>query len=738
MSFLAKIKKKGVKGSFYSIYIRYRKPVLKKYLRRFYDKHNGIPSDSEFLSRIKPTFFAGQKNLTGEQKSAFFTEYQEKKNSRVFLITQSEIPEIKRILLREFPGEVEETISKADDICDHKFNWLCPNAPVFSGKIQWHSNFEDDRIWPMDNYIDLDYSGEKRPGDVRQVWELNRHQYFVTLGKAYVLTGNEKYSKEFVDQLTDWIETNPVPYGINWLHSQETALRMQSWIWSYYFFRNSALFTKELKLLFFKMIYKHAEYTYWHLSRNPVTHNHLISEICGLIIFCFLFPEFKNSEKWFNEMMRIYNREIEKQIWEDGPSGELSTNYHLFVLDSLLIVKALLNKNGISLPLKTDNRIEKMIEYSMFMTRPDGTIPKFGDNDSGRAYRLVNLNPEDRRSYLSTGTVFYKRGDFKFVSSGFSVETLLLLGSNGFNIYNSVESREPDKKSSFFTGAGIGYFRNDWTEKSDYFAFRGGPTSLRNNVSTSHNHADFLSFEFYSKGKNIFIDPGTYLYGKDDRWRFYFRKTMAHNTVEIDGNDSLNVTASRFGVPEMYKSVLNNLICRDEFDFIDMTVLSYKGIGIQHRRKVIYYKTKFLLISDILYGEEKRKVKANFNCPQENISFGEKEVIIRTDETDGFRLIPVIENDFKISLSSGSYDPVDGWFAPRYGELQKINKLVIFAESDFPVVLSYIVVPLNMDFNMLNLSVNPEKQNFHFNLGGEIYQIESDRDVRIAKNSEWN
>ena len=35
----------------------------------------------------------------------------------------------------------------------------------------------------------------------------------------------------FVDELKDWIENNPIPFGINWLHSQETALRMQSWIW---------------------------------------------------------------------------------------------------------------------------------------------------------------------------------------------------------------------------------------------------------------------------------------------------------------------------------------------------------------------------------------------------------------------------------------------------------------------------------------------------------------------------
>ena len=104
--------------------------------------------------------------------------------------------------------------------------------------------------WPLDFFMDLDYSSEKRPGDVREVWELNRHQFFITLGKAYFITSDEKYAKKFSELINDWIDKNPCGYGINWLHSQETGIRMMSWIWAFYFFKTLKNFNEKLKINF--------------------------------------------------------------------------------------------------------------------------------------------------------------------------------------------------------------------------------------------------------------------------------------------------------------------------------------------------------------------------------------------------------------------------------------------------------------------------------------------------------
>ena len=51
----------------------------------------------------------------------------------------------------------------------------------------------------------------------------------------------------------------------------------------------------------------------------------------------------------------------------------------------------------------------------------------------------------------------------------------------------------------------------------------------------AHAHADALSVEVRYGGVDVLADPGTYCYHGEPAWRSYFRSTIAHNTVELDG-----------------------------------------------------------------------------------------------------------------------------------------------------------------------------------------------------------
>ena len=68
-------------------------------------------------------------------------------------------------------------------------------------------------------------------GDHKVTWELNRHQHLVTLAKARLLSGDEKYTRELMAQWRSWIKANPYPLGINWGSTLEVAFRSLSWIW---------------------------------------------------------------------------------------------------------------------------------------------------------------------------------------------------------------------------------------------------------------------------------------------------------------------------------------------------------------------------------------------------------------------------------------------------------------------------------------------------------------------------
>ena len=53
----------------------------------------------------------------------------------------------------------------------------------------------------------------------------------------------------------------------------------------------------------------------------------------------------------------------------------------------------------------------------------------------------------------------------------------------------------------------------------------------------AHAHADALAVEVRYDGTDVLADPGTYCYHGEPRWRSYFRSTLAHNTIEVGGQD---------------------------------------------------------------------------------------------------------------------------------------------------------------------------------------------------------
>ena len=403
-----------------------------------------------------------------------FVDYLRKREVRKFFLNPGEIGSSTRIIDEEHEEWREATIRRANEICEHNFQFLIPGLR-FGDRVGWLSNLIDERRWELRYWRDIDYESEKRIGDVRQIWELNRHQYFITLGKAYWYTGGEKYAKEFVSQMRDWIENNPYGQSVNWVHAQEIALRIISWIWAYYFFCNSLNFTVEDQIQFFKSLYVQTEFLRKHLSDTTFsTHNHIISEAAGLAMMAIMFPEFKKSKLWWRDGVDRLEKELKRQICEDGVSGETSTNYHFFVLDSFLQIWILLKKNGYQYSPEMDQMLEKMIEFSMYICRPDGTVPIIGDSDSGRGIRLDDLNGDDRRSYLSTGAVLFDRPDMKGVAGKFYEESLWLLGLEGYWKFGQLSSIKPKNLTVLYPDSGFCIIRSDWSDKASQFIFRGG------------------------------------------------------------------------------------------------------------------------------------------------------------------------------------------------------------------------------------------------------------------------
>ncbi|CAM5456719.1 hypothetical protein SANTM175S_04109 [Streptomyces antimycoticus] len=63
----------------------------------------------------------------------------------------------------------------------------------------------------------------------------------------------------------------------------------------------------------------------------------------------------------------------------------------------------------------------------------------------------------------------------------------------------------------------------------------GGPHGFLS--IAAHAHADALSVEVRHDGVDVLADPGTFCYHGQPGRRRYFRSTLGHNTLQVDGGD---------------------------------------------------------------------------------------------------------------------------------------------------------------------------------------------------------
>ena len=86
---------------------------------------------------------------------------------------------------------------------------------------------------PLEFGLDLDYRDAARVGDIKYLWEINRHLELVTLAQAWHLTADEGYAQGAKILVDSWLEACPYPKGANWCASLEHAIRLVNWAFAW-------------------------------------------------------------------------------------------------------------------------------------------------------------------------------------------------------------------------------------------------------------------------------------------------------------------------------------------------------------------------------------------------------------------------------------------------------------------------------------------------------------------------
>ncbi|MEN6328051.1 MAG: alginate lyase family protein [Syntrophomonas sp.] len=552
----------------------------------------------------------------------------------------------------------EQTIIRyADSICRGKMEIL-GRYTDFSDGIKWHSDFTCGYEWDSDLYHNDIKFGNVSNADIKTPWELGRLQFLYPVMTAYELTKEKRYLDYVTSTIKDWMEKNLPKLGPGWACTMDVGIRAANLCVIYNWLQQQDALDKNLALEIFRSLYSHADYITHNLEYDiRLTSNHYLSDIVGLLYIGAYFPEFKRSNEWVAYSMQELISEMKRQVHEEGTDFEASTCYHRLVtelfLSATILVQRLdterrrrikeynykkfkplvgpklkpLDKQEFDLddlqvfPAWYMDRLEKMLEFIMHITKADGRIPQIGDNDSGRLHKFTLIgqwNPEferfeedflDHRHLLAVGGELFNRDDLREAGLPYKSECFWygLIG----RVDESISMEEAEKRSldmlktltsRAYPQFGLYIMRHE----DNYMAIRCG--DIGQNGQGGHAHNDQLSFVLNVGGENFFVDPGTYLYTPFPEWRNYFRSTACHNTVMVDEEQN------QFDGTNLF-TLLNNKDQKCLHWELGKHLQIFRGEYCEYSKSLIYcreilFDSKKLawIITDSLMGRGKHKL----------------------------------------------------------------------------------------------------------------------------------
>ncbi len=569
-------------------------------------------------------------------------------------------------LNRDYPEYVSTILAKADAICTNNFT-LLGQVFHFSGEIDWQADPVTSQRFPtwhrsrINNFL---YSPQ-HPADPIFLWELNRHQHFITLGIAYWLTGDQRYVETFVSQIQSWIADNPIQHGIHWFYPLEISIRLIAWTAAFQFFRDSQIFRQKIGKTFLKSLWQQVDFLSQHLqnTRTDVPNNHMMAELTGLVLVGLAFPEFRSSQEWVQTGLRYLNQQAIAQTHPDGVNKEQATGYHRFVTELLLLIIARSRQGKLAPQATLENALKSMLDYVFFISSPDGSVPMWGDADFGHALGLgQNNNFWDFRPLLSAGAVLFDRSDWKYISGRFDEEAFWLLGPEGLEHWKQLDAQKPEQTSRGFPQSGLYILRDTWDKDADVACLRCGPFGLGGEGHCAHAHNDLLSFSLWINGQPLLVDSGTYTYHGE--WRDHFRLTSAHNTVLIDDFEQA-IPMRNFNwqhichskcIDFSEKSVIGELVYPNNVKFLRELTHSQKGVWE---------------VKDEFIGEDQSHAVSWFFHFSPHLELQWDEAlncgIIRQEENPCFWIYPPKGIDVQIKSD---------WFSRNYGK-KEANPLLL-------------------------------------------------------------
>ncbi len=576
-----------------------------------------------------------------------------------------------------FPHALPQAAVRAEDILSGRYDLLGYRGLSFergASAVDWHFDPVHGRRAPAEFWFDVPYL-DPRCGDHKIIWELNRHQHWLALGRAFWLTGDMRSRERCVTELEAWLEANPPLTGINWASMLELGFRSLSWLWALAFFASPDA-TDETPWIADLLLALDRQLT--HIERNlsyyfsPNTH--LLGEALALYVCGRALPLLRRSPGREALGRRILLDEARRQIVSDGGHCERSTHYHRYTLDFYLLASIVSRITKDHAAGEFERAASRLADAARLLADDRGELPQLGDDDGGMLFPMTGRPPRDIRDSLAVAAALLGRPDLQIGSA--PEETYWLLAHPSLAAMIDVSAGAGQPRHAIRSGAlrDTGYYVSR-SPRGDHLVIDGGAHGYLNG---GHAHADALSLTLTVAGRPLLVDPGTGAYTVDRALRDRLRSSQLHNTVVVDGR-SQSIASGPFSWSTMASGRVRRWKTHKAFDYFEGAHDGYHPI--EHRRHVLTRHGDLMVVADAVSGAGTHTASVHWHVdPAWRVAVHESTVTFATRNAQCQLVVP----RGRVERFQGDANTGLGWRAPIYGAVEPSTSLRVTYHGPLP------------------------------------------------------
>lgn len=424
--------------------------------------------------------------------------------------------------------------------------------------------------------------------------------WLTDLGRAYALTGDEKYPAMFREIVCSLWDAAPEfskatcgEYGgfeVLLNSGLGSSLRCIFMMDGYWLMRRSPSFTPELHSKMLRLFLSHARYVFENHMGSYDHSNFQATESAWMATAGVMLPEFRESREWRNIGVKRTQERIILNFDKDGAQIEQCPQYHLTGIRDISRVLMILHANGIK-DISGDKelwkKMERIYDYPIRITHSTGHLGLFNSGVYGTEAQVffplgVALFDSPLHAWAASR---YIKPDFIPVAKGLSEYLMLMDGAWALALDKARKAHPnpPVLTSDLLNDSGLAILRSGWDENafSLLFDFNLKPWG-------GHAFNGRLSFDLFAYGVPMVVNPGSPISYSMPVYANWCRQTIGHNTVMI--NEYPSPRAAECAAWQWGRKTV----------FISARILNYAGFT--HQRSIAAVPGEYFFFFDRLTG----------------------------------------------------------------------------------------------------------------------------------------